>query len=203
MVFSLCVAVVFMRDCSLCQNGAIIEQDYSEFLLYFFGNDEAFFDEKVHLCFLVDVDFLAFQIDCVDWLRQKQESAYQRWCDFVQSFLLNNFYQDIARLSKIVLHQFKEIFLVFSQIKEGTIFLKPSLSSRVVIFDGYWFGTVEDNRHIFIKFRQVIDRLSVELLLIKQEKREEWLDWFQLLQHRNMLVPLDEKFSSLFVTNVA
>lgn len=203
MVFSLCVTVVFMRDCSLCQNGAIIEQDYSEFLLDLFGNDEAFFDEKIHLCFLVDVDFLAFQIDCVDWLRQKQESAYQRWGDFVQSFLLNNFYQDVAWFSKIILHQFQEIFLVFSQVKEGTIFLKPSLSSSAVIFDGYRFGTVEDNRHIFVKFRQVIDRLSVELLLIKQEKREEWLDRFQLLQHRNVFVPLYEKLSSLFVTDVA
>jgi hypothetical protein len=64
----------------------------------------------------------------------------------------------------------KEIFLGLLQVGKGTVLLEPSPTSVAVVSDCDGFGAVEDNCHVFIKIRKIVDRLGVELLFIKQKQ---------------------------------
>lgn len=76
-----------------------------------------------------------------------------------------NYY--VARFSQTLRQNFKEILLVLPQVKERAVFDEPLSASQCCIANGDRFSTVEDDGHVFVEVRKVVDRVCVELLFIE------------------------------------
>lgn len=64
---------------------------------------------------------------------------------------------------------------------------------------------MEDNRHVFVEIRQIVDWLSIELFFIEEEERKEAfyvLDW-RIIHERDIFVPFLEDFTSFGVGKIA
>lgn len=84
----------------------------------------------------------------------------------------------------------QEVLLVLFQMNKRTVLFQPLLSSVAVISYRDGLGAVKDNGHIFVKIRNVIHRLSIELLLVEQKQRQKRFENRHILHHRNALSPL-------------
>ena len=103
----------------------------------------------------------------------------------------------------MLLNYLEEVLLVLLYVNERAIFLEPLLTSGAVVTDGYGLCTVEDDGHVLIELRQVVDWLSVELFLVEQEEGEEGLNGLHFGDQWDFLVPFREVYSPLGVRSVA
>lgn len=63
---------------------------------------------------------------------------------------------------------------------------------------------MEDNRHVFVEIRQIVDWFSVELFFIEEEERKEAfyvLHW-RIIHEWDIFVPFLEDFTSFSVGKI-
>ena len=54
-------------------------------------------------------------------------------------------------------------------MNEGAVLFEPGAATFAVILDGDGFSGMEDDSHVLVEIWEIVDGLSVELLLIEQE----------------------------------